>query len=500
MRALALLALLPALALGQGFQPTAPSDVLRTSTLYTTAALSLYVDSTGSDANACTSTGTAACLTLQGALDKVPKNIRHPVVVTLAAGTFAGAKVEGFNISHAAATTGASLTIQGTLVTATLGAGNASGTATGGTRGGEVATPAVHSTLVDSGNAWTVNALRGYFIELTGGPGSGASSSIKAIESNTATTAVAAGRYSATPTTSTTYAIRDEGTIISGGATRNADLVLTTSAGLAGLIFQNNNFPPATLLIQKLKFASVGSYSLYMHTPTHVMVRYCNFAPGGTFAGILLLTGGSVDALANVWSAITSASYQCILQASRVTANAIGVSELSLSSNVFLGSGGNNGVMTTFTNGGLFTQYNYGLALARGLWIGNNASVLSSGDYFDTVGAGCISTSLAIYPGGSTVSVNGDHFASCASAIISYGRAFVAFTTVASTGSGNTLGLYAEDGGRIRTDATGYGFSATTDITVKTLGADVTSTAAAFRLLTPKVLVDANTQTSVTEL
>lgn len=500
MRALiSLLLLLCSASLAQGIA-NVPGDVLRTSSLYTTASLTLYVDAAGNDNNACTSAVLGACLTIQGALNKVPKNIRHAVLIAVAAGTFAGAKVEGFNIAHSASTAGASLTIQGTMVTATLGAGNASGTATGGTRGGEVATPAVHSTLVDSGNGWTVNALRGYFVELTAGPGSGASSSLKAIESNTATTAVAAGRYSATPTASTTYAIRDTATVISGGAARNADLVLTTSAGLAGFILQNNSFPPATFLVQKLKFASVGSYSIYMHTPTHLMVRYCNFAPGGTFAGILLLVGGSVDALANVWSAITNSTYQCILQASRITANAIGVSELALSSSVFLGSGGSNGIMLAFTNGGLTAQYNYGLALQRGIWLGNSVSVVSSGNYFDTVVQHCISTSLSIYPGGTTIKVDGDNYTSCGRAIYATGRALVGFTSVASTGSSNTVGLYLEDGARVVSISTGYAFSATTDITLKTLGADVTSTAAAFRLLTPKVLSDANTLTGITEL
>src|SRR5689334_6787266 len=55
----------------------------------TSAAASLYVDPTGSDSNACAASGASACLTLQGAINKLPKYHRHGATINLAAGSFA---------------------------------------------------------------------------------------------------------------------------------------------------------------------------------------------------------------------------------------------------------------------------------------------------------------------------------------------------------------------------------------------------------------------------
>jgi len=63
--------------------------------LETTAALTLYVDTAGSDSNACTASGASACLTVQGALGKIPKRIKHPVTINIASGTFDGFRIEG---------------------------------------------------------------------------------------------------------------------------------------------------------------------------------------------------------------------------------------------------------------------------------------------------------------------------------------------------------------------------------------------------------------------
>jgi hypothetical protein len=310
---------------------------------------------------------------------------------------------------------------------------------------------------------------------------------------------VAAGRFTAIPTASTTYAIQDAASVINAAATRNADLILTSGA-VAGFLLQNNDFPPGTLLIQKLKFTSTGTYGIYMQTPTNVMVRYSNFSPGGSTNGMTVLPGGSADVLSCTWPAITTSAYIGIHQASRVVAFAIGSSEVSLSSSVFVGSGGNNGYMVDFVNGALYATMNYGAALQRGLWLGNNVAAYSSGNYFSTVALHCISDSLNTYPSGIVLTVNGDNYTSCGRAIYATGKVTVNFTSVASAGSSNTVGLYLEDGARVISHSTGYGFSATTDILIKTLGADTTSTAAAFRALTPKVLYDANTLTGITEL
>ena len=52
----------------------------------TTYSPNYYVATTGADTNTCTSVG-QECLTIQGALDKIPKAVNYPVTVNVAAGT-----------------------------------------------------------------------------------------------------------------------------------------------------------------------------------------------------------------------------------------------------------------------------------------------------------------------------------------------------------------------------------------------------------------------------
>jgi hypothetical protein len=111
---------------------------------YTTSPLNLYVATTGNDSNPCLN-ATAPCATIQGAVDKVPKAIRHPVTVTLASGTYAnGAYVEGFSCPYTSSLSGASptstqspwLQINGTQIAATLSQGLQTGTVASATAGG----------------------------------------------------------------------------------------------------------------------------------------------------------------------------------------------------------------------------------------------------------------------------------------------------------------------------------------------------------------------------
>lgn len=143
----------------------------------TTAAMTLYVDPTGSDSNACTASGTSACLTLTSALTRVPRNIGHAVVINLAAGTY----TESPTIGPFVFSTGGSLSIQGGWEKYTPAAGNATGTVTSYTAG----TNGVPPSWTDSGQSWTTNALKGLFFRMTSGAFSGQVRAV--ITGNTAT-------------------------------------------------------------------------------------------------------------------------------------------------------------------------------------------------------------------------------------------------------------------------------------------------------------------------
>ncbi len=129
------------------------------------------------------------CKTIQGAANKIPKNLYHDVQVQVAAGTYAGAVFEGFTSRLPAnvVTSYAGLRIQGTLGSPTLTSGTTSGTLTGYTAKSNATMP----ILTDSTQSWTVNELRGHFVQITGGtgfPGTASAPPIYPIISNTATT------------------------------------------------------------------------------------------------------------------------------------------------------------------------------------------------------------------------------------------------------------------------------------------------------------------------
>ena len=175
---------------------------------FTDADLDLYVDLVGNDASDCTGPGASACATIQGALDKVPKRLRHVVTVTVASGNYAGFVVEGFEVHPAWRTSGAGMIIQGTTQPASLKTGTAAGAASSPCDGGGfkflknqqqvsgwVFDANVHSTLEDSNQAWTPHDsnLRGRKLCLTSGSGMG---ECLAIEDNDAMTITLAGYWS----------------------------------------------------------------------------------------------------------------------------------------------------------------------------------------------------------------------------------------------------------------------------------------------------------------
>lgn len=172
----------------------------------TSAALTLYVDpSLGSDSNACTATGASACKTVAGALALVPSRVKHNITINLASGTYTDAtiKVEGFTIDN-----NINLTIQGAQIAFTTATGTSTGTLTGVTAGSANTARAV---VVDSGQTWTVNDLKGRLFRTTSGSGT---TTYYPIISNTATDIVLATN-SSNVAVSNTYEIITPGAIFS---------------------------------------------------------------------------------------------------------------------------------------------------------------------------------------------------------------------------------------------------------------------------------------------
>jgi hypothetical protein len=159
---------------------------------FTDADLNLYVDDTaGNDANDCTAPGASACATIQGALDKVPKRLRHIVTITVGPGNYAGFVVEGFEVEPAWRTSGAGMIIQGSTQPASLTMGTTAGTVFSCIRGG-LPDPNTHSTLTDPNQNWKSGELRGRKLCLTSGA---AKDQCLAVEDNTNTVITVAGYW-----------------------------------------------------------------------------------------------------------------------------------------------------------------------------------------------------------------------------------------------------------------------------------------------------------------
>lgn len=158
----------------------------------TTADLNLYVRTTGDDSHDCLSAG-AACLTIQEAVDRVPKQIEHAVSIDVGEGTFTGFALTNFNIHRV----NGSITVTGKLGNATISGGTTFGTADGGDT----------FTCTDSGQAWDVNNLRGKMFLVDG--------EYRIVRDNTGQTANLIGPLSAT-CSGKAYSIVEQKTIVNG--------------------------------------------------------------------------------------------------------------------------------------------------------------------------------------------------------------------------------------------------------------------------------------------
>lgn len=201
---------------------------IRNVVTYTTADVNLFVNaSTGSDLLPCVSSA-APCLTIQGAVNKVPKHLRHRLTITIAAGNYAGFTLSGFTIDPSFQKTTMGILIDGTLGDITPATGTATGTATAGTAGSGV----TYGTMADGAQTWTVNNLRGQFVVITGGTGSGQT---RVICSNTATIVTICGTWTA-PNATSTYALRAPTSVITSAAagllTPTGASILSTAAGI----------------------------------------------------------------------------------------------------------------------------------------------------------------------------------------------------------------------------------------------------------------------------
>lgn len=197
--------------------------------------LTYFVDPTGNDSNACTTSGVNACLTIQGAINKSPKQLMNRVTINVAAGNYAGFLVAGFVQDNSIQSVTGGLLIQGTLVNST---NLISGTATGIATSGTPASGSTWGTLTDATQNWTINDLRGRFLAITSGTGA-STLLFKVISSNTATMITTIGT-GFTPDATSHYAIQDAASIITSGIHTLPQAQTNGSGTGASIIFESN--------------------------------------------------------------------------------------------------------------------------------------------------------------------------------------------------------------------------------------------------------------------
>jgi hypothetical protein len=154
------------------------TNVMDSYDIWSAADTTYYVRATGDDANDGLSAGNALA-TIQEAVNRLPRVVRHALTIDIGEGDFDGAAFEGFRVT-------ASSTAEGRLrVLGALGAPTGVGTPLTGT-----ADSGSTTTLGLSTAAWTVNALKGMLVL--------SNSEYRTIASNTADTITFQGEFSAT--------------------------------------------------------------------------------------------------------------------------------------------------------------------------------------------------------------------------------------------------------------------------------------------------------------
>jgi hypothetical protein len=196
----------------------------------TTENITLYVRSGGNDDNDGLTVGNAK-LTLQNAIDALPKYVMHDLVVDLGEGDLGPADIAGFTID------GGTLTVRGTLGQPTLATGTPTGTADGGST----------TQLVDSGQSWTTNELRGVLLLVDG--------EYRVVRNNDGTTINLVAPYSGS-VNGKAYEILEQKTSLTGASRFYSSATLTSTACITN---------STSISIQNIKMdgVTIGFYGAY---------------------------------------------------------------------------------------------------------------------------------------------------------------------------------------------------------------------------------------------
>lgn len=441
----------------------------------TTELVNWYVDAAlGSDSGF--GTLTSPFKTIQKAINSIPKKIRHPQIINIAAGTYEGFTINDFDVDYEDPAVGAFLLVKGVLINATLATGSATGTVTTAVQGN--GTTNTYAVINDTTQSWTVNNLKGKFIEITGGTGVG---QVYPIGANTATqVTVVASFITTVPDATSTYAIRDGGTVINTIVQRAGSAPTNTpTASACAYVSNNRTKSDSTLLLfQNLKFAPPSNAAVRAAGNSALSFQNCIVSTTGSTTGMGVQEGRFVALGCIFINPGTTGTYLSIGSQNQSFVTG------TLLQNYF--SGGGNGVLMnnaqiSWTNQ-QFDNTQFPLVS------GSNTYLMQCGTTKIT-GANTGITGRLDSPGGGNLvlQINNSFDISNTSTAIRLHGILCSITSVGTgfTGTGNTTAIQLDKGARLQFNA-----AATLTGTTEILLDGVSSTIATMRAASPKLLTN----------
>jgi len=279
----------------------------------TVADITYYVATTGLDTNDGL-TAPTALLTIQEAINRVPKNIKHKVTIEVGAGNFGAFRVSGFSLSTWVGDgTDYQFTIRGAaFIPWTPATGLGSGTSTGGTT----------NTLIDAGGGWTAHDLRGKWVYVN--------SEWLIIRDNDATSLETIG-ISGSTMSGKAYVIQDHSTFINTKVTYAQHGVPgAATAATSGCIWLDNNIGERSqdsngIHITRLQINSPATTGRCIHAVTsECTLSYLSVI--GTYAIGILVYNTSNICLNRIYTGGTSTNTGVLLS---------GITRIAIVSNLF---------------------------------------------------------------------------------------------------------------------------------------------------------------------
>lgn len=449
-----------------------------------------YVDSAGSDSNP--GTVGSPFLTIQKAVDSVPKTIRNKVTINVGAGSFAAAVFTGFTVSPSInyGSDYSWLHLKGTMSNVSpQSTGSSSGTLTSYT----ASSNATFATAADTTNNMTVNEYAGCYLQAVTGTGSTGTVAFPAlwlIESNTSTVFTIQSASGSAMAAGTTYQVVKPGTFINSGTTPSvstgnpAQSGMPSAGGSFGLAFvQNLGMGYAVSNIEFTQSASMLRGIVFQESKLRVFD--CRFIAASGSSPTSITYGSTTHMKSTVlcygvYANLTGSTNGTFYQDSQ-QGGGPGACGLTMTSCTI--KGGVTGVFIAGSaNGPLINncKFDTQTGISLSLFGCGMAQIVNSRITGSTTGVSAVESSISGL-GATTFALNAFDISNCTTAIIMTG-AFIGCFLTAVSGTTNTTAINITRGAKCCVSANTT-LTGTTEVSIDGVG----TTLAAMRALVPPV-------------